>query len=164
MISYADTAAFPWSSLAVTRIPHSLLLSPFNPDPAIRGSFNSRLAASANRSLPAVAGAPVVNLPAPRLPGGTVVERCPRKKPAFSGIRAQTLFHRFEIFIFVRRAPPPSPPLAHLPSHHQHQTRHDAASVSSAILYGESTGSRLPWFNPRHHSYNLAWHPVSRRT
>jgi hypothetical protein len=35
---------------------------------------------------------------------GTVVEQSPRQKPMFSGLCAQTLFHRFEIFFRARRA------------------------------------------------------------
>jgi len=42
--------------------------------------------------------------PAPRLGHGTVVEQCPRQKSMFSGLRAQTLFHRSEIFFRARRA------------------------------------------------------------
>jgi len=50
----------------------------------------------------AVLGASVVRLPR-KLPG-TVVEQCPRQKPAFSGLRLKTLFHRSEIFFRARRA------------------------------------------------------------
>jgi hypothetical protein len=61
---------------------------------------------------------------APRELHGTVMERCSRKKPAFSGPRAKTLFHRFQDYVFVRpvalpRRPPQhaaaSPPTDHRP-------------------------------------------------
>jgi len=42
---------------------------------------------------------------APRTQRGTIVEQCPRENPMFSGLRAKTLFHRFEIFFRARRAP-----------------------------------------------------------
>ena len=43
---------------------------------------------------------------APRELHGTVMEQCSRKKPAFSGPRAETLFHRFQDFVFVRPVNP----------------------------------------------------------
>jgi len=43
---------------------------------------------------------------APRLCHGTVAEQCQRRKPMFSSLRAQTSFHRFEIFFRAPRAIP----------------------------------------------------------
>src|SRR6478672_5208599 len=45
-----------------------------------------------------------LSLPALRNLRGTVAEQCCRKEPAFSDLRAQTLFHRFQILFFVRRS------------------------------------------------------------
>src|SRR6478736_4289000 len=45
-----------------------------------------------------------LSLPAVRKLRGTVAEQCCRKEPAFSDLRAQTLFHRFQILFFVRRS------------------------------------------------------------
>jgi hypothetical protein len=42
----------------------------------------------------------------PRSSHGTVVERCPRQKPTFSGLRLKTLFHRSENLFRARPAPP----------------------------------------------------------
>jgi len=59
---------------------------------------------------------------APRELHGTVMEQCSRKKPAFSGPRAETLFHRFQDFVFVRPVTPtPSSSAAY---RHQPATDH----------------------------------------